>query len=80
MLIRFVCLLTVRVLGRLALLARGDAAKDQRARPAGALTVHPVGGAATYAFRVTPTLGTRYQVKLFQTAPRPARWPSPQST
>jgi len=34
--------------------------------PAGSLTLHPAGSAATYSFRVTPTLATRYQVELFR--------------
>ena len=29
------------------------------------LVLHPAGGTARYSFRVTPTLATRYQVKLF---------------
>jgi hypothetical protein len=33
--------------------------------PAGSVTLHPADKTATYAFRVTPTLATRYQVKLF---------------
>ena len=36
--------------------------------PAGLVTLNPAGGASSYAFRVTPTLATRYQVKLFATA------------
>jgi hypothetical protein len=34
--------------------------------PAGSVKLHLVGQTATYAFRVTPTLATRYQVKLFR--------------
>jgi serine/threonine-protein kinase len=30
------------------------------------LVLHPAGGTARYAFRVTPTLATRYQVELFR--------------
>ena len=33
--------------------------------PAGSVILHPSGGAATYAFRVTPVLATRYTVKVF---------------
>jgi serine/threonine-protein kinase len=33
--------------------------------PAGSVLLHPSGGAATYAFRVTPVLATRYTVKVF---------------
>jgi len=32
--------------------------------PAGSLTLHPAGSTATYSFRVTPALATRYQVEL----------------
>jgi RNA polymerase sigma factor (sigma-70 family) len=34
--------------------------------PAGSLTLQPAGSTATYSFRVTPTLATRYQVELFR--------------
>ena len=33
--------------------------------PAGSVILHPAGGTASYQFQVTPTLATRYQVKLF---------------
>jgi serine/threonine-protein kinase len=36
--------------------------------PAGSLPLHPVGATASYTFTVTPTLATRYQVKLFKNA------------
>ena len=36
------------------------------ATPAGSVTLHPAGTAASYAFQVTPTLATRYRVELFQ--------------
>lgn len=35
---------------------------------AGSVTLNPVGGTATYGFNVTPTLATRYQVRLLQSA------------
>jgi serine/threonine protein kinase len=34
--------------------------------PAGSVTLHPAGTTASYAFQVTPTLATRYQVELFR--------------
>jgi len=34
--------------------------------PAGSVTLNPAGSTAKYAFQVTPTLATRYQVKLFR--------------
>jgi serine/threonine protein kinase len=36
--------------------------------PAGSLPLHPDGATASYTFTVTPTLATRYQVKLFKNA------------
>ena len=34
--------------------------------PAGSVTLHPAGTTAGYAFQVTPSLATRYQVELFR--------------
>jgi len=34
--------------------------------PDGSVTLHPVGGTARYAFQVTPTLATHYQVEVFK--------------
>jgi serine/threonine-protein kinase len=36
--------------------------------PAGSVIVHPAGTTAKYAFRVTPSLATRYKVELFQSS------------
>ena len=36
--------------------------------PAGSLTLHPAGGTTSYTFAVTPSLATRYHVKLFKNA------------
>jgi serine/threonine protein kinase len=36
--------------------------------PAGSLTLHTTGATASYAFPVTPSVATRYQVKLFKNA------------
>jgi hypothetical protein len=36
--------------------------------PVGSVILHPAGSAARYAFRVTPSLATRYKVELFQSS------------
>jgi serine/threonine protein kinase len=69
------------VSGKVAVAANGEVAKlyaqqfPFKAAPAeaGSVTLRPAGGTATYTFKVTPALETRYRVELFRngTSPTP---------